>query len=159
MINSLYYPQFVYGSIDGIITTFAIIAGSLGGNLGRIAILVLGISNVLADGYSMGVSSYLAEKTDTSHRNTLTTGLVTFTSFVLVGIIPILSFMLITNIQLASRISFAISSILFAIIGYLSSSVENIHPIYGAIRTLLIGTSAAFISYYTGYGVRSYLKL
>ena len=154
MIKQLYFPQFVYGSIDGIITTFAIISGSLGGNLGRLPIVILGVSNVLADGYSMGVSSYLAEKTDTSRRDAMMTGLVTFISFVTIGILPILPFMFIPDIQIAARVSFTLASILFAIIGYISASVENIKPIYGAIRTLLIGSSAALISYTVGHIIR-----
>lgn len=153
-----YFPQFVYGSVDGIITTFAIISGSIGGNIGRIPIVILGISNILADGYSMGVSSYLSENTDQeSRRNAITTAIVTFISFVLMGIVPILSFVFIKNIQLAAKISFILTSILFATVGYISSYVENISGIYGSMRTLLIGTSAAMISYYTGSIVHSIL--
>lgn len=150
-----YFPQFVYGSIDGIITTFAIVSGSLGGSLGRLPIVILGISNILADGYSMGVSSYLAENTDReSTRNAITTGITTFISFILMGIIPILPFIILRNIQLAARISFTLTTILFGLIGYLSSYVEDIPGIYGASRTLFIGTSAALISYYTGHILR-----
>ena len=43
----------VYGGLDGIITTFAVVAGSVGGNVSNIVIIILGFSNLLADGFSM----------------------------------------------------------------------------------------------------------
>ena len=54
----------VYGSHDGIITTFAIIAGSVGAALGATTVVILGVANVIADGISMAASSYLARKSE-----------------------------------------------------------------------------------------------
>jgi hypothetical protein len=52
----------VFGGLDGILTSFAIISGSVGANLGPVAMLALGISNVLADALSMGVGEYLSSR-------------------------------------------------------------------------------------------------
>ncbi|MEW7007852.1 VIT1/CCC1 transporter family protein [Lentilitoribacter sp. EG35] len=62
--------DFVYGSIDGTITTFAIVAGVEGANLSSTIIIALGIANVLADGFSMAASNYSGTKTelDDMHR-------------------------------------------------------------------------------------------
>lgn len=62
--------DFVYGSIDGTITTFAIVAGVEGANLPTTIIIALGIANVLADGFSMAASNYSGTKTelDDMHR-------------------------------------------------------------------------------------------
>ena len=38
----------VYGGLDGIVTTFAIVAGASGGSLSPQVVLILGISNVIA---------------------------------------------------------------------------------------------------------------
>jgi len=54
----------VLGAIDGAITTFAIVAGATGAGLSGGIALVLGLANVLADGFSMGVSNYLKAKAD-----------------------------------------------------------------------------------------------
>jgi VIT1/CCC1 family predicted Fe2+/Mn2+ transporter len=54
----------VYGAHDGIITTFAIIAGSVGAGLTSVTVVILGIANVIADGISMAASSYLARKSE-----------------------------------------------------------------------------------------------
>lgn len=52
----------VFGANDGIITTFAVIAGAVGANFSNTVIIVLGIANLLADGISMGLGNYLGQK-------------------------------------------------------------------------------------------------
>ena len=59
-----YLPEVVYGSIDGIVTTFAVVAGSVGADLTINIILILGMSNLLADGLSMSIGSYLSRKAE-----------------------------------------------------------------------------------------------
>lgn len=56
--------DFVLGSIDGTITTFAIVAGVAGAELQTSVALVLGLANVLADGFSMAVGNYLKAASD-----------------------------------------------------------------------------------------------
>lgn len=48
-----YIKDLVYGGLDGIITTFAIVSGVAGANLSSSVILILGVANLLADGFSM----------------------------------------------------------------------------------------------------------
>ncbi|MSR76256.1 MAG: hypothetical protein EXS68_01525 [Candidatus Ryanbacteria bacterium] len=61
-----YIKDIVYGANDGVITTFAIIAGVAGAHIAdpRATIILLGIANVLADGFSMAVSNYLGSKSE-----------------------------------------------------------------------------------------------
>ena len=54
----------VYGGLDGIITTFAVVAGASGGGLGVNVILILGFSNMFADALSMGVGDALSTKAE-----------------------------------------------------------------------------------------------
>jgi hypothetical protein len=49
-----YLRDFIYGSIDGIVKTFAIIAGVAGAGLDEKTIILLGFANILADGFSHG---------------------------------------------------------------------------------------------------------
>ena len=58
-----YVRDFVYGGIDGAITTFAVVAGVTGAALSAKVILILGLANLLADGFSMAASNYSAMKT------------------------------------------------------------------------------------------------
>jgi len=59
-----YLSEFVYGGIDGSITTFAVVAGSVGAGLDGSVIIILGFANLLADGFSMSVGAYLAAKSE-----------------------------------------------------------------------------------------------
>lgn len=59
-----YLGQFVYGGIDGSVTTFAVVAGASGAHLDSAIILILGFANLIADGFSMSVGSYLSSKSE-----------------------------------------------------------------------------------------------
>jgi len=59
-----YLGDAILGAIDGTVTTFAIVAGATGADLSAGIALVLGLANVLADGFSMAVSNYLKAKAD-----------------------------------------------------------------------------------------------
>lgn len=56
--------DFVYGAIDGCVTTFAIAAGAVGAGLSSGVVIVLGLANLLADGFSMAVGNFLGTKAD-----------------------------------------------------------------------------------------------
>lgn len=58
----------VLGAIDGIVTTFAVVAGAVGAGFSQIVIIVLGFANLLADGFSMAVSNYQATKSEQQQR-------------------------------------------------------------------------------------------
>jgi vacuolar iron transporter family protein len=64
-----YLPEIVYGSIDGIVTTFAVVAGSAGADLSISVILILGMANLFADGLSMSIGSYLSRKAEQDNYN------------------------------------------------------------------------------------------
>lgn len=59
-----YLRDWVYGGIDGAVTTFAIVAGVVGAALATKVILILGLANLLADGFSMAASNYSGTKTE-----------------------------------------------------------------------------------------------
>jgi len=59
-----YLRDWIYGGIDGTITTFAIVAGVVGADLPGMVVLVLGLANLIADGFAMGAGNYSATKAD-----------------------------------------------------------------------------------------------
>jgi vacuolar iron transporter family protein len=59
-----YLRDWVYGGIDGAITTFAVAAGVAGASLSPHIVLILGFANLLADGFSMAVANYSGTKTE-----------------------------------------------------------------------------------------------
>lgn len=97
-----YIRDVVYGANDGIITTFAVVAGVTGGTLAPVTVLVLGVANLLADGLSMGVGNYLGIRSDERVREAqrlpeqeafpLRHGLATFLAFVAAGAVPLLPY-------------------------------------------------------------------
>lgn len=59
-----YLRDFIYGAIDGAVTTFAIVAGVAGAGLSNTVIIILGAANIFADGFSMAVSNYLGTRAE-----------------------------------------------------------------------------------------------
>ncbi|MDA0375738.1 MAG: VIT1/CCC1 transporter family protein [bacterium] len=60
----------VYGGNDGIVTTFAVVAGTVGADMPHYIVIVLGIANLIADGTSMATGAFLSLKSerDQYHR-------------------------------------------------------------------------------------------
>jgi vacuolar iron transporter family protein len=215
-----YLGPFVYGGIDGSVTTFAVVAGSVGAGLNSSVIIVLGLANLLADGFSMSIGAYLSAKSQRSyyHRqkaieywevdnlpdkereeirdiyrekgfegetlerivevitadrdrwvnvmmkeelgmtleetSPATIGFVTYISFILIGFIPLLVYVLDYILPMGQDL-FLISSLLtglcFIIIGTLKSYITQSSILRGVTETLLLGIIAAFVAYYVGY--------
>ena len=59
-----YLRDMVFGALDGVITTMAVVAGVSGANLGARVALILGVANLVGDGISMGASNYLGLKSE-----------------------------------------------------------------------------------------------
>jgi len=60
--------DFVYGAIDGTVTTFAVVAGVAGAGLSTSVVIILGLANLLADGFSMAVSNFLGTRAERQQR-------------------------------------------------------------------------------------------
>ena len=63
-----YLRDFIYGAIDGTVTTFAVVSGVAGAGLSSGIVIVLGVANLLGDGFSMGVSNFLGTKAEDQQR-------------------------------------------------------------------------------------------
>lgn len=221
VVNKEYIGEFVYGGIDGAITTFAVVAGAEGAGLGIAVVVILGLANLIADGFSMSVGNFFSTKAERDnfekHRQveyweienlrdrevqeireiyeakgfkgelleqvvevitadkdvwvdtmmkeelemvkgekapTKTAG-VTFFSFVLVGAVPLFSYLFIGE-DLSSGYSrlFLYSCILtgiaLSIVGALKSLVTEKNLVIGIIETLSLGGIAAFLAYLVG---------
>ncbi|MBT4942995.1 MAG: hypothetical protein HN667_03130 [Chloroflexi bacterium] len=59
-----YLKDMVYGGIDGTITTFAVVSGVVGAELAPGIVVILGLANLFADGFSMAVSNFLGTKAE-----------------------------------------------------------------------------------------------
>ncbi len=159
--------EFVYGGMDGAVTTFAIVTGAAGAGFSTKIILILGLANVFADGFSMAVGAYLSEKADMEleAKNAQTQGdkpgvplaasVATFISFVLVGLIPLSIYIVdyVADLGLgddALVYSIFLTLIAFAAIGYLRAVVTHISKAKSVLESLGLGVAAAIISYSLG---------
>ena len=59
-----YLRDWIYGGVDGIVTTFAIVAGVVGAHLSSHIILILGCASLIADGFAMAAGDYLATRSE-----------------------------------------------------------------------------------------------
>lgn len=66
-----YLRDWVYGGIDGSVTTFAVVTGVGGAELSTRIIIILGVANLLADGFSMAASNYLGTRTERQEADAL----------------------------------------------------------------------------------------
>ncbi len=57
-----YLGEFVYGGIDGCVTTFAVVSGAVGAELNSAIIIILGFANLFADGFAMSIGAYLSAR-------------------------------------------------------------------------------------------------
>ncbi|MCP4205025.1 MAG: hypothetical protein GY769_24215 [bacterium] len=62
--DASYLHDWIYGGIDGAVTTFAIVSGVVGAELSSTVIVVLGLANLLADGFSMAAGNYSGTKAE-----------------------------------------------------------------------------------------------
>jgi len=59
-----YVRDWIYGGIDGAVTTFAVVSGVAGAELSPLIVLILGFANLVADGFSMAASNFLGTRAE-----------------------------------------------------------------------------------------------
>lgn len=59
-----YLRDWIYGGIDGSVTTFAVVTGIVGAHLPPVVIVIMGLANLMADGFSMAASNFLGTKSE-----------------------------------------------------------------------------------------------
>lgn len=219
-----HFDDFIYGSIDGAVTTFAIVAGVVGASLSPGIILILGFANLFADGFSMAAANYQASKTRneyiemkrkqeeweidnleeqekdeirdiyskkgfkdelleeivriiTSRRKVwvdtmmkeelgliedekrpLDSSISTFVGFNLIGLIPLIPFMVFMAIGVDPNSEAFFYSIIFVvsaffIVGVVKGKIVKKSKIRSGVYTLIIGGIAAIVAYLIGYGL------
>jgi VIT1/CCC1 family predicted Fe2+/Mn2+ transporter len=90
-----YLQEIVYGSTDGIVTTLVVIASVTGAAMSGTVILILGLANLVADGFSMGIGNVLSVRSTLTaasrpaFSNASRRGAATFGAFVLAGLLPL----------------------------------------------------------------------
>jgi len=158
----------VFGANDGIVTTFAVVAGVAGAKLSVSVVLIMGAANLLADGLSMGLGDYLGAKSELrlerlTNKNKKVmgiwhTGVVTFVSFLVAGSMPLFPYyMKWLGVSLGEN-DFVISIVttlgtLF-VVGSARSLVTRDNWLRNGMEMLMIGSLAAGVALRVGAWIR-----
>ncbi|WP_148686484.1 VIT1/CCC1 transporter family protein [Candidatus Nitrosocosmicus hydrocola] len=225
--------DFVYGAIDGAVTTFAVVAGVVGASLSPSIVLILGFANLFADGFAMAIGNYLSAKSkieyvererkreekeveylpqekikeitdiyfkkgfanelledvvnvitskrkvwvdilmkekigsaEIKNENPMSKAITTFSAFNLVGLIPLMPFLLVflsgfSSIYTLEQVfvySAIFTGLSFFLIGLIKGKVVNKTPIKSGFNTLTIGGMAALVSFIVGSILSNYIR-
>jgi VIT1/CCC1 family predicted Fe2+/Mn2+ transporter len=154
-----YLKDLVYGANDGIITTFAVVAGVAGAQLDARVVLILGFANLLADGFSMGASNFLSIRSDEAVRESSGLAvlepfpgrhsLATFAAFVVAGCVPLLSYVVIEATD-PFRTAVLLTLATLFVVGAARSLVTGRRWWWSGLEMLLVGSVAAAVAYGVG---------
>ena len=159
---SQYIKDIVYGANDGIVTTFAVIAGSVGAGLSSEVILILGFASLLADGFSMGAGNYLGSRSEMEvavskgkkyEKSSIVPAIFTFFAFLVAGAIPLLPFVFGVSASFTAAIIMTALA-LFSVGAVLGALVLHRHWVFWGLEMLFIGGVASSIAYFIGYLVK-----
>ncbi|MBI2507752.1 VIT1/CCC1 transporter family protein [Candidatus Woesearchaeota archaeon] len=215
-----YIKSFVYGGLDGIITTFAVVAGVAGASLSASIVLILGFANLIADGISMAFGDYLSTKAEGEYgsaerrreekvtqypkvekksiiniffkqgfskndaekissivcknkkacvdlmlayelgiakkkQDPFRNALITFSSFVLFGFIPLIAYVFSKAVFIFRQDTFVVASIFTVltlfILGAVKCKVTGMNWLKSGLEMLFVGGFAAAAAYFIGY--------
>lgn len=155
-----YVRDLVYGANDGVITTFAVVAGVTGGTLNPVAVLVMGVANLLADGLSMGVGNYLGIRSDERVREAqhlpeqeafpIRHGVATFVAFVIAGVVPLVPYVFPGADTNRFAWSTLLSLVVLFTIGAARSRVGTGTWWGNGLEMLGLGAVVGLVAYYAG---------
>jgi VIT1/CCC1 family predicted Fe2+/Mn2+ transporter len=162
-----YLGDLVYGANDGLITTFAVVAGVSGGQLSARALLIVGAANLFADGLSMGVGNYLSIR---SHEGALAAenlpeeeasparhGLATWLAFMSAGAVPLIPFIVGSVGALALRLSIALTFATLFGIGAARAMITTDRWWRAGLEMFGLGVVVALAAYASGAGIAAVL--
>lgn len=168
-----YIKDLVYGANDGIVTTFAVVAGMTGANIDNptnSAIIIIGIASLLSGGFSIASSDFLgseSEKESFEHQGNqvpagdkkpITNGLATLLAFVLAGMMPLLPYLFLP--ATADRFFSAVlaTAVTLFFVGALRTIATGRGLFRSGLEMLVIGGVAAFIAYGAGFVVSQFFS-
>jgi VIT1/CCC1 family predicted Fe2+/Mn2+ transporter len=155
-----YVRELIYGANDGVITTFAVVAGVAGGGLPLRVVLIIGAANLLADGLSMAAGNYLsirayesvleAQGLPEEEAFPLRHGGATFLAFVLAGTVPLVPYTIpILSIdRFGSSIMLTLAA-LFAV-GASRALIADVRWWRAGLEMLGLGAVVAAVAYGSG---------
>lgn len=144
-----YSKSIIYGGLDGIVTTFAVVSGAIGGNLSTLVIIILGFSNLFADGFSMASGDYISESGQ-DKKEAFNSAIATFLSFNFFGVIPLVSYLLVKDFNNSFLLTISVVGLTLVLLGYVKSLLMDLSKMKTIIQTVAIGMVASGLAYTIG---------
>jgi VIT1/CCC1 family predicted Fe2+/Mn2+ transporter len=158
-----YIRELIYGANDGIITTFAVVAGVSGGGLSLRVVLIIGAANLFADGLSMGVGNYLsirahesvleAQQLPEEEASPFRHGSATFLAFVFAGALPLIPYMIPALAVDRFLLSIVFTLLALFAVGASRAFIANVRWWQAGLEMLALGAAVAAAAYYSGAAV------
>jgi VIT1/CCC1 family predicted Fe2+/Mn2+ transporter len=153
-----YLRDMVYGALDGVITTMAVLAGAQGAALSPRVGLILGMANLLGDGISMGASNYLGLRSEIEQSGgSVATeapwrhGLATLAAFLAVGSVPLGGFIVSAWIGAAVfPVAATLAALALVVAGVVRSAFVRKTAARSAIEMLVVGILAGGAAFLAG---------
>jgi len=151
-----YLPDLVYGANDGIITTFAVVSGVVGAALSERVILILGFANLVADGFSMGASNYLARRSHAepearaSRDEGARHGAATLAGFLSAGLVPLAAYLAPLSDEARFPAAIALTLGILFVVGASRAAVTKLGAFRSGFEMLVVGALAALVAYAIG---------
>lgn len=153
-----YLGDLVYGANDGTITTFAVVSGVAGASLDARIVLILGFANLVADGFSMGASNFLAIRSQESVLKSqgkaamepfpFRHGVATFLAFILAGSVPLMSYLF--PVPAPFVVAVILTLLTLFVVGAARAAVTEAAWWRAGLEMLVIGAAAAAVAYAIG---------
>lgn len=162
-VGEQYIRDIVLGANDGIITTFAVVAGVAGARLSPAVVIVLGMANLLADGLSMGASNYLGSSSedavqhlngDHHRRRAMLRSVATLLAFVTAGFIPLLAYVMPVDPAYAFSVATILTGVALFMVGAARALVIDKPWWVAGLEMFTVGSLAAVTAYLVGWGLR-----
>ena len=164
-----YIRDIVYAANDGIVTTFAVVAGAQGARLAPVVVLALGFANLAADGLSMSIGNYLGIKSERAVElgdtfveqeesiHAARHAGVTWGAFVLGGLVPLLPFLGSLPLAAACSASTLLAAGTLFGVGAARTRVTRRPWWQSGLEMLSVGALAGGVAYLVGWGVEHLL--
>ena len=138
---------FVLGSVDGLVTSFVIVAAGFAGDLPKSSVLLVGFASLFADAFSMGVSEYLSSRSTEERGRTILFGLTCFVSFVLFGSVPLLGYALMRTRSAEVALSVSLFAVMLVVVAVLRAFVAGTSVRSSLCEVGVLGACAGGIAY------------
>jgi VIT1/CCC1 family predicted Fe2+/Mn2+ transporter len=155
-----YVRELIYGANDGIITTFAVVAGVAGGGLSLRVVLIIGAANLFADGLSMAAGNYLSIR---SHESVLEAqdlpeeetfpfrhAIATLCAFVLAGAVPLVPYTIPMLAVDPFALSIAFTLLAMFAVGASRALIADLRWWKAGLEMLGLGAAVAALAYTSG---------